>query len=112
MVVLQVVQRSMSCCILDGITAALASLLLTGRDRVIMSRSVCDVQVELPRVSPLYKGRPYRYAYAGSARLPTTVVNALTKFDVKAGTSKSWFEQGALPTGETHLLNGLYCIGL
>ena len=57
-------------------------------------------QVELPRVSPLYKGRKYRYAYAGTAKLPTTVVNALSKLDVEAGMSKTWFEQGALPTGE------------
>ena len=60
------------------------------------------VQVELPRVSPLVKGRPYRYAYAGTAKLPCTAVNALSKFDLETGTSKSWFEQGALPTGESH----------
>ncbi len=51
-------------------------------------------------MSPLYKGRKYRYAYAGTAKLPTTVVNSLSKLDVEAGTSKMWFEQGALPTGE------------
>jgi len=68
--------------------------------RVGSLRLAHDVQVELPRVSPLYKGRKYRYAYAGTAKLPTTVVNSLSKLDVEAGTSKMWFEQGALPTGE------------
>ena len=56
-------------------------------------------QVELPRVSPLVKGRPYKYAYACTARLPTTAVNALSKFDLEAGTCKTWFEPGTIPTG-------------
>ena len=51
-------------------------------------------------MNPLVKGQRYQYAYAGTAQLPTTLVNALSKFDLKAGICKSWFEAGAIPTGE------------
>lgn len=56
-------------------------------------------QVELPRVNPAFKGKPYRYAYSVSAKPPCTADNALTKYDLQLGETKTWFEPGALPTG-------------
>ena len=69
-----------------------------------MDLTVCLLeQVELPRVSPAYKGKPYRYMYSVSAKPPCTAANALAKYDVDQGSCKTWFEPGALPTGETGL---------
>ena len=55
--------------------------------------------MELPRVHPAFKGKPYRYAYAVSAKPPCCADNALTKFDVELGVTKTWFEPGTIPTG-------------
>ena len=43
------------------------------------------------------QGKPYRYGYAVSARPPTSYGNALSKFDMEAGTSKQWHEAGCIP---------------
>lgn len=52
---------------------------------------------ELPRVNPNNKGKPYRYGYAVSAKMPTSYGNALAKFDMEQGTSKQWHEPGCIP---------------
>lgn len=51
-----------------------------------LSRCVCWVQ-----------GKPYRYGYAVSAKMPTSYGNALAKFDMEQGTSKQWHEPGCIP---------------
>ena len=43
------------------------------------------------------QGKPYRYGYAVSAKLPTSYGNALAKFDVENGTFKQWHEPGCIP---------------
>ena len=43
------------------------------------------------------QGKPYRYGYAVSARPPTSYGNALSKFDMEAGTSKQWHEAVCIP---------------
>ncbi len=43
------------------------------------------------------QGKPYRYGYAVSAKLPTSYGNALSKFDMESGTSKQWHEPGCIP---------------
>lgn len=41
--------------------------------------------------------KEYRYAYVVSAKTPTFFGNALSKFDVKEGTTKQWHEAGCIP---------------
>ena len=48
-------------------------------------------------MSDVVQGKPYRYGYAVSARPPTSYGNALSKFDMEAGTSKQWHEAGCIP---------------
>lgn len=48
-------------------------------------------------MSVAVQGKPYRYGYAVSARPPTSYGNALSKFDMEAGTSKQWHEAGCIP---------------
>ena len=43
------------------------------------------------------QGKPYRYGYAVSAKMPTSYGNALSKFDMEQGTSKEWHEPGCIP---------------
>lgn len=45
----------------------------------------------------MLQGKPCRYGYAVSAKLPTSYGNALAKFDVQSGTFKQWHEPGCIP---------------
>ena len=51
-----------------------------------LSRCVCWVQ-----------GKPYRFGYSVSAKMPTSYGNALSKFDMEQGTFKEWHEPGCIP---------------
>ncbi|KAG2488934.1 hypothetical protein HYH03_012555 [Edaphochlamys debaryana] len=54
--------------------------------------------IEFPAVSPAVRGLPYRYAYGTAAVRPTNMGNALARHDLQEGTSKIWFEPGAMPS--------------
>ena len=43
------------------------------------------------------QGKPYRYGYAVSAKLPASFGNALAKFDLESETYKQWHESGCIP---------------
>ena len=42
--------------------------------------------------------KDYQFVYGDTARLPAPVANAVSKLDVKNGTSKQWYEPGCIPT--------------
>lgn len=50
-----------------------------------------------PAVSVCVQAQAYRYGYSVSAKLPASYGNALSKFDMQAGTSKQWHEAGCIP---------------
>jgi carlactone synthase/all-trans-10'-apo-beta-carotenal 13,14-cleaving dioxygenase len=43
------------------------------------------------------QGKEYKYAYAVTAKVPTSYGNALGKFDVAEGAWKRWHEPGCIP---------------
>jgi carotenoid cleavage dioxygenase-like enzyme len=69
----------------------------TAAKRVRRER-LADEAVELPRIDyRRHNGRPYRFAYGGSAIADTTFLDRLVKVDVEGGSAGVWHEEGTYP---------------
>jgi carotenoid cleavage dioxygenase-like enzyme len=59
---------------------------------------LADEALELPRIDyRRHNGRPYRFAYGGSAIADTTFLDRLVKVDVEGGSAAVWHEEGTYP---------------
>jgi beta,beta-carotene 9',10'-dioxygenase len=69
----------------------------TAAKRVRRER-LADAAVELPRIDyRRHNGRPYRFAYGGSAIADTTFLDRVVKVDVEDGSAAVWHEEGTYP---------------
>jgi carotenoid cleavage dioxygenase-like enzyme len=78
-----------------GSLAARPLRLTLGADGGVASRALAGVDLELPRINYRgFNGRPYRYAYGGSAG-DAAFLKRLVKIDVTDGSYAVWDEPGA-----------------
>ncbi|XP_057959214.1 carotenoid cleavage dioxygenase 8 homolog B, chloroplastic [Malania oleifera] len=54
--------------------------------------------MDMCSINPAYLGKKYRYAYACGAQRPCNFPNTLTKLDLMKKTTKTWYEEGAVPS--------------
>ncbi|KAI7842354.1 hypothetical protein COHA_003994 [Chlorella ohadii] len=51
---------------------------------------------DFPKVSPLKRGKPYRYVWGASSVRPTSAHNSVGKWDTETGSVQVWHEPGVL----------------
>ncbi|CAA6666032.1 unnamed protein product [Spirodela intermedia] len=54
--------------------------------------------MDMCSINPKYMGKKYRYAYACGAKRPCNFPNTLTKIDLVEKTTRTWHEEGAVPS--------------
>ncbi|CAA7402794.1 unnamed protein product [Spirodela intermedia] len=54
--------------------------------------------MDMRSINPKYMGKKYRYAYACGAKRPCNFPNALTKIDLVEKTTRTWHQEGAVPS--------------